>query len=174
MALEIAAGVWQAKYNDEVLQGIEAAEPSLEQETVDISTIEGISLTKVRSRSAEVVLTAVDTGIDNLKKLLPDNWIAQGTQIDGQPVGTLAKAGVAEKGAIVYGKPNCGTAQLTAPLQLVPCENPDEHTITLFDGIAEMTNVALEDGVLKVEVTIRSQAVGVQLAKGAIDFPAES
>lgn len=174
MALEIAAGTWEVHYNDETLQGIEAAEPSLDQETVDIETIEGLKITKVTSRSAEVVLTAVDTGIDNLKKILPDNWIAQGTQIDGQPVGTLAKAGVGEKGAVVYGKPNCGTAQLTAPLQLVPCENPDEHTITLFDGVAEMTGLTLEDGVLKVEVTVRSQAVGVQLAKGAIDFPAES
>lgn len=174
MALEIAAGSWQAKYNDEVLQGIEAAEPSLDQDTTDITTIEGIKITKVTNRSAEVVLTAVDTGIDNLKKLLPDNWIDQGTQIDGQPVGTLAKAGVGEKGAIVYGKPNCGTAQLTAPLQLVPCENPDEHTITLFDGVAEITGLSIEDTVLKVEVTIRSQAVGVQVAKGAIDFPSES
>ncbi|MFA5172592.1 MAG: hypothetical protein WC426_13605 [Sulfuriferula sp.] len=172
--MEIAAGNWAVKYNDEVLSGVESAEPALDQETVDITTLDGVKITKVKSRSAEVVLTFVDTGIDNAKKFLPDNWLAQGTQIDGQPVGTLAKAGVSEKGVIVYGKPNCGTAQLTAPLQLVPCENPDEHTITLFDGVAEMTNVSLDDGVLKIEVTVRSQSVGVQLAKGAIDFPAES
>lgn len=174
MSLEIAAGTWAVKYDDETLAGIEAAEPSLSQDTVDIETLDGIKITKVKSRSAEVVITAVDTGIDNLKKILPDSWIAQGTQIEGQDTGVLAKAGVGQKGVITYGAPACGTAQLTAPLQLVPCENPDEHTVTLFDGVAEMTGLELSDGVLKVEVTIRSQAVGVLLAKGDIDFPSES
>lgn len=172
--MEIAAGNWQVKYNDEILSGVESAEPALDQETVDITTLDGFKTTKTKSRSAEVVLTFVDTGIDNAKLFLPDDWIAQGTQIDGQPVGTLAAAGMSNKGVITYGKPSCGTARLTAPLQLVPCENPDEHTVTLFDGVAEMTNISLDDGVLKIEVTIRSNAVGVLLAKGAIDFPSES
>jgi hypothetical protein len=170
MALEIAAGTWQVKYGADVLQGIESAEPSLSQETVDIETIEGLKITKVKSRSAEVVLTAVDTGISNLKKILPGNWIDKAVQIEGQPTGTVSKAGVGELGAIVYGKPSCGTAVLTSPLQLIPCENPDEHTITLFDGVAELTNLELSDGVLKVEITVRSNAVGVMLAKGAITF----
>lgn len=167
MALEIAAGPWQAMYNGEALQGIESTEPSLDQDTVDITTIEGVSLTKTRNRRASVVLTAVDTGIDNLKKILPDNWVAAATTIDGQAAGVKAKTGA--KGAIVYGKPNCGDAQLTAPLQLVPCDNPDEHTVTLFDGVAELTNISFDDGVLKVEITVRSNAVGTQVALGAIE-----
>lgn len=169
MAYEIAAGAWAVKYNGETVVGIEAAEPSLDQDTVDIETLEGVRVTKTRIRSAEVVLTAVDTGIDNLKKILPDNWLAQATAIEGQAEGVVAKAGVGEKGVIVFGKPNCGEAQLTAPLQLVPCDNPDEHTVTLFDGVAEITGISLDDSVLKVEITVRSQAVGVLVAKGAID-----
>lgn len=167
MALDIAAGNWQAVYNGQALQGIESAEPSLDQDTVDITTIEGVKLTKVRNRSAEVVLTAVDTGIANLKKFLPDNWVAAATQIEGQAVGVKAKTGGA--GVIAYGAPQCGEAQLTAPLQLVPCDNPDGHTLTLFDGVAELTNISIDDGVLKVEVTIRSQAVGTQAALGAVE-----
>lgn len=169
MALEIAAGAWAVKYNGETLEGIEAAEPGLDQDTVDIDTLDGVRITRTRIRSAEVVLTVVGMGIDNLKKILPDNWIAAATQIEGQATGVIAKTG--EKGAIIYGKANCGTAALTAPLQLVPCENPDEHTVTLFDGVAEITGMPLDDGVLKLEITVRSQAVGVQLAKGAITFP---
>jgi len=168
MALDIAVGTWQVKYNDETLQGIEAAEPALDQETVDITTIEGHNITKVRSRSAEVVITAVDTGITNLKKILPNNWLDSAAQIVGQPVGTVV-ANTA--GAIVYGKPDCGTAELVAPLQLVPCDGVAAHTITLFDGVAEITNIALEDGVLKYEITVRSEAVGTQVAKGSITFP---
>lgn len=165
--LEIAAGAWAVKYNGETLAGIEAAEPSLDQDTVDIETLEGIRITKTRIRSAEVVLTVVDTGIDNLKKILPDNWIANATQIEGQATGVVANSA---KGVIVYGKPACGEAQLTAPLQLVPCDNPDEHTVTLFDGVAEITGISLDDTVMKVEVTVRSQAVGVLVAKGDIDL----
>jgi hypothetical protein len=165
--LEIGTGPWAVKFNGETLQGIEAADVSLEQDTVDIETLEGTKTTKTRMRSAEVVITAVDTGIDNLKKILPDNWIADATQIEGQPVGVVVSS---TKGAIVYGKPTCGEAQLTAPLQLVPCGNPDEHTITLFDGVAEITGVSLDDGVKKVEVTIRSEAVGVLVALGNVDL----
>lgn len=172
MALEIAAGPWQAMYNGQALQGIESSEPSLDQDTVDITTIEGVSLTKTRNRRASVVLTAVDTGIDNLKKFLPDNWVAAATQVEGQATGVKAKTG--GKGLITYGKPDCGEAQLTAPLQLVPCDNPDEHTVTLFDGVAELTNISFDDGVLKVEVTVRSQAVGTQLAIGAVEGLDES
>lgn len=168
MALNIAAGTWAVKYNNQTLEGIEAAEPSLDQETTDITTIAGQKITKVTSRSAEIVLTAVDTGIDNLKNFLPDAWIAAGTQVDGQPATTVATTG--GKGLITYGAPACGEVALTAPLQLIPCENPDEHTVTLYDGVAEMTDLQLEDGVLKVEVTIRSQAVGVQLTKGGVTF----
>ena len=165
--LEIAAGSWAVKYNGETLVGIEAAEPSLEQDTIDIETLEGTKVTKTKTRSASVVLTIVDTGIDNLKKILPDNWVANATQMEGQAVGVVANA---TKGAITYGKPACGETQLTAPLQLVPCDNADEHTITLFDGVAELTGVSIDDTVLKLEVTVRSQAVGVLVAKGEIDL----
>lgn len=170
--MDIAAGQWAVLYNGAEVEGIEAAEPGLDQETTTISGLNGVTYTRTRTRSAEVVLTVFGTGIDNLKKILPDNWVAAAAQIVGQETGVVAKA--AGKGAIVYGKPACGVARLTAPLQLVPCENPDEHTVTLFDGVAEITGMPLDDGVLKLEITVRSEAVGTQLAKGAITFPDES
>jgi len=165
MSYEIAAGSWSVRYNGEIIKGIEAAEPNLEQDTVDIETLEGIRITKTRIRSAEVVLTAVDTGIDNLKKILPSNWVASATRIEGQSTGVVVSG---TKGAIVYGKPGVGEVQLSAPLELVPSDNPGEHTITLFDGVAEITGISIDDSVLKVEVTVRSHAVGVLVAKGAI------
>lgn len=168
--MDIAAGQWAVLYDGVELEGIESAEPGLDQETTDITGLNGVTYRRTRSRSAEVVLTVFGTGIDNLKKILPDNWVDAATQIPGQPTGTVAKTG--EKGAILYGKPECGVARLTAPLQLVPCDNPDEHTVTLFDGVAELTGMPLDDGVLKFEITVRSEAVGTQLAKGAITFPA--
>lgn len=170
--MDIAAGSWAVLYNGETVEGIEAAEPGLDQETTTLTDLNGVTYTRTRSRSAEVVLTVFGTGIANLKKILPDNWVDAATQIAGQPTGTVAKA--AGAGAITYGKPACGVARLTAPLQLVPCENPDEHTVTLFDGVAEITGMPLDDGVLKLEITVRSEAVGTQMAKGAITFPEES
>lgn len=170
--MDIAAGQWAVLYNGETIEGIESAAPGLDQETTEISGLDGVKYTRTKTRSAEVVLTVFGTGIANLKKILPDNWVDALTQIPGQPTGTVAKSG--GNGVITYGKPECGTARLTAPLQLVPCENPDEHTVTLFDGVAEITDMPLDDGVLKFEITVRSEAVGTQLAKGAITFADES
>lgn len=151
----------------ETVEGVESAELNLDQETVDIDGLNGVRYTRTRIRSANLVLTVFGTSIANLKKILPDNWLAAATQIAGQETGVIAKTG--ENGVITYGKPSCGTARILAPVQLVPCENPDDHTVTLFDGYAEITGFPMDDGVLKVEITIRSEAVGVMVAKGAVD-----
>lgn len=172
--MDIAAGSWDVLLpgTTEKLDGVESAEVNLDQDTTEIDGLNGVRYKRTRIRSAEVVLTVFGTGIANLKKILPDNWLAAAAQIEGQPVGTVAKA--AGAGVITYGTPNCGVARLLAPLQLVPCDNPDEHTVTLFDGYADITGVSLDDGVLKFEITVSSEAVGVQLAKGAITFAEES
>lgn len=171
--MDIAAGAWDVLLpgSNVKLDGVESAEVNLDQDTTEIDGLNGVRYKRTRIRSAEVVLTVFGTGIDNLKKILPDNWLASATQIEGQPAGTVVSN---TTGAIAYGKPNCGTARLLAPLQLVPCDGADEHTVTLFDGYAEITGMPLDDGVLKLEITISSEAVGVQLAKGAITFADES
>lgn len=172
--MDIAAGQWAVLVDGVELAGVEAAEPNVDQETVEITGLNGVKYKRTKSRSAEVVLTVFDTGIENLKKILPSNWVDQATQIEGQPTGVVAKAGGGEVGAITYGKPACGVARLLVPLQLVPCDDPDQHTVTLFDGYAEITGMPFDDGVLKYEITVSSEATGVQLAKGAITFPEES
>ena len=171
--MDIAAGSWDVLLpgSSAKLDGVESAEVNLDQDTTEIDGLNGVRYKRTRIRSAEVVLTVFGTGITNLKKILPDNWLAAAAQIEGQPVGTVA-AGA--NGVITYGKPNCGVARLLAPLQLVPCDGADEHTVTLFDGYADITGVSLDDGVLKFEITVSSEAVGVQLAKGAITFADES
>lgn len=171
--MDIAAGAWDVLLpgTTQKVDGVESAEVNLDQDTTEIDGLNGVRYKRTRIRSAEVVLTVFGTGITNLKKILPDNWLAAAAQIEGQPVGTVVSNA---NGAIVYGKPACGQARLLAPLQLVPCEGTDEHTVTLFDGYAEITGVTLEDNVLKYEITVSSEAVGVQLAKGAITFADES
>jgi len=178
MALEVAGGQWAVKYNNQTLEGIEEVEVEVDREEAEVPDISGFTYRKTTNRTAEVVLTVYSTGIANLKKILPDFWQDQGTAIAGQPTGVVAKASggtpaVTQVGVITFGTPKCGdTAQLSAPLQLIPCENPNQHTVTLFDGTAEITDLTIDDSILKIEVTVRSNAVGVQLAKGAITFPA--
>lgn len=172
--MDIAAGSWDVilPSTGETLEGVESAEPNLDQDQVEIDGLNGVRYKRTRIRSADIVLTVFGTGIDNLKKILPSNWVDQATQIEGQETGVVAKA--EGNGVITYGKPNCGGTRLLAPIQLKPCDNPDEHTVTLFDGYAEITGMPLDDSVLKFEITITSEAVGVQLAKGAVTFPEES
>lgn len=170
MALEVAGGQWKAVYNDEELEGIEEIEPDVNTEEAEVEDISGFTYRKTRSRSVQFKATVYSTGIPNLKKMIPDFWQAAGSAIAGQPTGTLATTGGA--GVITFGSPECGdTARLAAPLQMVPCENPAAHTLTLFDAEAEITDISFDDSILKYEITFSSRSVATQLAKGAITFP---
>lgn len=171
--MDIAAGAWDVFLPTlgVKLDGVETAEPNLEQDTTEIDGLNGVRYRRTRIRSADVVLTVFGTAIPNLKKILPSNWLANATQIEGQPAGVEVAN---EGGAITYGRPQCGQARILIPIQLVPCDGANEHTITFFDGYAEITGMPLDDGVLKFEITVTSEAVGVQVAKGAVVFPDES
>lgn len=168
MALTIGGTQWQVMYNSIEVEGVEEANPKLDVDTKDLVTLAGQKLTLNGARSASVELKIVDMGTDNLKAIVPDSWIAAGTQIAGQPTGTIAKTG--GKGVITHGQVKCPEVELLSPLQLIPCNNADAATMTFFDAIATLTGAEIKDGVLTLTVRVDSRAVGVQVAIGDVTF----
>ena len=164
MALDIGQGPFDVYIDGVVIEGIESVDFTVEEETTDISTIQGQKVTIPKSHSAETVLTFVDTSISNLKKIVPSAWIANGAQVEGQLTGTVVANA---EGAIALGAIGSSDA-VTAALQIVPATGADEHTVTLFDGVATLSDITIEDQIVKAQVTIRSQATGVQILKGNV------
>lgn len=165
MALDIGHAAWAAYYNYQEIEGIETVEVTVDEETVDLTTIKGQKITFPKNHSAEVKLTFIDTGIANLKKIIPDAWLDNGELIPGQPAGNVVNNSA---GAVAVGYTGSTEETLQAPLQLIPDTGAGNHTITLFDGVATLTELTLEDQVVKAVVTIRSEASGVQITKGAV------
>jgi hypothetical protein len=165
MALDIGNGTFSVYYNYQEVEGIESVDFTVDEETVDISTIKGQKVTFPKNHSAEVKLVFVDTGIENLKKIVGDAWLDDGELVPGQPAGNVVNN---DDGAIALGHTGSVEVALQAPLQLVPATGAGNHTITLFDGVATLTDITLEDQIVKAEVTIRSEASGVQILKGAV------
>src|SRR4051794_20930678 len=165
MSLNIGNGEFSVFYNYQEVEGIESVDFTVDEQTVDISTIKGQKVTFPKSHSAEVKLTFVDTGIQNLKKIVGDAWLADGALVPGQPAGNVVNN---DDGGIALGFTGSSEVTLKAPLQLVPATGAGNHTITLFDGVATLTDIALEDQVVKATVTVRSEATGVQILKGKV------
>lgn len=166
MALDIGHANWSGYYNFLEIEGIESVDLTVDEETVDLTTIKGQKVTFPKNHSAEVKFTIIDTGIDNLKKIVESAWLANGTQVPGQPTGVVVSS---TDGAVAVGYQSAEEV-LHAPLQLVPDVGAADHTITVFDGVATITDVTLEDQVVKVEITIRSEASDIQILKGAVNI----
>lgn len=166
MSLNLGQGPYDVYYDGQLLEGIETVAFTIAEDTASIATIEGQKITIVKAHSAEVKLTFVDTGIANLKKIVPDAWLSNGQQVNGQAAGNVVNFA---DGAIALGTTaSGGDSALTAPLQIVPSTGANDHTLTLFDGVATLTDIQIADQVIKADVTIRSEAVGVQLLKGKV------
>ena len=164
MALNIGKGKYLTYYNYTELEGIENVDFTSDIETGDITTIKGEKVTFEKSRSVEVVLTFVDTSIANLKKIVPGAWLANAALVTGQPAGNVVNNAT---GAIALGRAANSTT-LQKPLQFVPETGPEEHTITMFDAVASLTDFVIEDQVVKATVTVRCEATGIQVLKGGV------
>jgi hypothetical protein len=88
MALNIGKGTYAVYYNYQEVEGIESVDFQTDTETVDITTIKGEKVTFEKNHSAAVELTFVDTGIENLKKIVGDAWLDDGDR-PGQPAGNV-------------------------------------------------------------------------------------
>lgn len=165
MSLNIGHANWAAFYNYQEIEGIENVEVTVDEETVDLTTIKGQKITFPKNHSAEVALTIIDTGIENLKKIIPSAALVDGALIPGQPAGNVVNN---DDGAVAVGYTGSTEETLHAPLQLVPDTGSADHTITLFDGVATLTDLTIEDQVVKAVVTIRSEADSVQMLKGGV------
>jgi hypothetical protein len=165
MSLNIGHANWAGYYNYQEIEGIENVEVTVDEETVDLSTIKGQKITFPKNHSAEIAITLIDTGIDNLKKIIPDAALDNGELIPGQPAGNVVNN---SDGAVAVGYTGSTEATLQKPLQLIPDTGAGDHTITLFDGVATLTDLTLEDQVVRAVVTVRSEASGVQIVKGKV------
>jgi len=164
MSLNIGHANWSGYYDYQEVEGIEDVALTVAEETVDLTTIKGQKITFPKNHSAEVKLTFIDTGITNLKKIIPSAWLANGAAIPGQVAGTVVNSA---DGAVAVGY-SSSEVTLHAPLQLIPDSGSADHTITLFDGVATLTDLTITDQVVKAIVTIRSEASDIQLLKGGI------
>ncbi len=164
MSLNIGHANWSGYYDFDEIEGIENVDLTVDEETVDLTTIKGQKVTFPKNHSAEVKITIIDTGITNLKKIVESAWLAVGAQIPGQTTGVVVSSA---SGAVAVGF-NSSEVTLHAPFQLVPDTGAADHTITLFDGVASISDVTVDDQVVKVEITIRSEATDIQLLKGAV------
>jgi hypothetical protein len=164
MSLNIGHANWSGYYEYQEIEGIESVDLTVDEETVDLTTIKGQKVTFPKNHSAEVKITIIDTGITNLKKIVESAWLAVGAQIPGQTTGVVVSS---PSGAVAVGY-NSAEVTLHAPFQLVPDTGAADHTITLFDGVASISDVTLDDQVVKVEITIRSEATDIQLLKGGV------
>ena len=163
-ALNIGQGPYIVKYNGVEVQGIDTVTPTISEDTTDIDFISGQKVTITKSHSATVVLSFVDTSLDNLQNIVPGAYLAPGTAIEGQAAGNVVGA----QGAIaIGGSGSGGDITLTGPLEIIPATDAEDHALVLFDGVATITNFSITDQVLKVEVTVQSQATGVQMLKGS-------
>jgi hypothetical protein len=165
MALNIGKGTYAVYYNYQEVEGIESVDFQTDTETVDITTIKGEKVTFEKNHSAAVELTFVDTGIENLKKIVGDAWLDDAEQIPGQDTGNVVNN---TDGAIALGYTGSVSVALQAPLQFVPAVGAGDHTITMFDAVATLSDITIEDQVVKATVTVRSEATGVQILKGAV------
>jgi hypothetical protein len=103
--------------------------------------------------------------VENLKKIVGDSWLDDGDLIPGQPAGNVVNN---DDGGIALGYTGSVSVALQAPLQFVPAVGSGDHTITMFDAVATLTDITIEDQVVKATVTVRSEATGVQILKGAV------
>jgi hypothetical protein len=166
MALNIGTGPFDVYVDAVLVEGTESVDLTVSEDTTDLSTIQGEKVTISKSHSAELKMTFIDTGITNLKKVVPGAFLANATQIDGQNTGTVVNN---VHGAIALGAVGA-TETLLVPVQIVPQSGGGDHTVTMFDCEATLSGLSYEDQVVKAEVTLRSRATGVQLLKGAITY----
>src|SRR3954453_9026388 len=89
MARNIGKGEYSTYYNYQEVEGIESVDFQTDTETVDITTIKGQKVTFEKNHSAAVELVFVDTGVENLKKIVGDSWLNDGVLIPGQPAGNV-------------------------------------------------------------------------------------
>src|SRR3978361_214464 len=102
MSLNIGHANWSGFYNNQEVEGIEDVSLTVAEETVDLTTIKGQKITFPKNHSAEVKLTFIDTGITNLKKIIPSAWLANGAAIPGQGSGTAVNS---DECAVALGHP---------------------------------------------------------------------
>src|SRR5215207_7191079 len=114
MALDIGNGEFSVYYNYQEVEGIESVDFTVDEETVDLSTIKGQKVTFPKNHSAEVQLTFIDTWIENLKKIVGDAWLDDGDLVPGQAAGNVVNN---TDGGIALGFTGSVEVALQAPLQ---------------------------------------------------------
>lgn len=167
--IDYAGSGWALYIGDELIAGVTEVSPNHEVDSADISLINNSSFTVDGVATSSWEVTIADLGQANLEKIIPGNILAAGTQIPGQATGTIATTG--GDGVVTFGTKDCEAVEVSEVARLVPCNKP-QHTEWLFDATATLTNKELNDGVMLYTVTLRSNATGVQSAKGAITLAA--
>lgn len=169
MAVDYAGTSWDLYIGSDLIAGVLEVSPNHEQEQGSLALLNNTTLTTDGPASSSWEVRIADLGQANLAKIIPQNVLAAGTQIPGQPVGTVATTG--QGGVVTFGTMDCETVETYEIARLVPCGKP-QHTEWLFDAKARLTGKGIEDGVMIYTVTLSSEASGVQSAKGEITLPA--
>jgi len=169
MAIDYAGSAWDLYVGTDKIEGVTEVTPNHSTDSSDITLINNSSFTVDGPATSSWDVSIADLGQTNLAKIIPQNVLAAGTQIPGQPTGTIASAD--GDGVITFGTKDCEAVEVSEVARLVPCGKP-QHTEWLFDATATLTGKEISDGVMIYTVTLRSNATGVQSAKGDITLPA--